>query len=321
MVGYHAFNNIDFGMGHMDKQLLDTLLNEAFSADKVKRDEPMCEHTTFGIGGPADFFISVASVEDIKKALAAAHRANATWHIIGCGSDLLIADEGLRGLVIHLGENFANIEVEDSIIRAQAGATNEDVAQAAYEAGLTGYEFACGIPGSIGGAAIMNAGAYEGEFAHVCKSVSCLTLEGDVVEVSASDADWRYRHSMMSDRGYIVLEATLQLVYWDKEAIRARMDDLQRRRAEKQPLELGSAGSTFKRPLGYYAGKLIEDAGMRGHTCGRAQVSEKHCGFVVNLGGASAQDVRNVIDDVQKAVLADSGVHLEPEVRMWGFDK
>ncbi len=304
----------------MDTELLANLLEEHFSSDALKYDEPMSMHTTFGIGGPADFFVSVSSVEDIRRACNIARTANAPWHVIGAGSDLLIADAGLRGLVIHLGEHFADISIDGTTLHAQAGASNEAVANAALEAGLTGYEFACGIPGSIGGAAIMNAGAYEGEFAHVCTGVNCLDSHGDVIEVSASEADWSYRHSMMSDRGYIVLDATLQLVPWNKEQIRERMDDLQERRASKQPLELGSAGSTFKRPIGYYAGKLIQDAGMRGHTRGGAQVSTKHCGFVVNMGSASAQDVRNVIDDVQKAVLADSGVHLEPEVRMWGFE-
>lgn len=304
----------------MDTELLAKLLEEHFPSEALKYDEPMSMHTTFGIGGPADFFVSVSSIEDIKRACQIAREADAPRHIIGAGSDLLIADTGLRGLVIHLGERFADICINENTLHAQAGASNEAVANAALEAGLTGYEFACGIPGSIGGAAIMNAGAYEGEFSHVCSSVTCLDPSGKIVTVNAAEADWSYRHSMMSDKGYIVLDATLQLVPWNKEQIRERMEDLQKRRASKQPLELGSAGSTFKRPLGYFAGKLIQDAGMRGHTRGGAQVSTKHCGFVVNMGNASAQDVRNVIDDVQKAVLADSGVHLEPEVRMWGFE-
>ena len=304
----------------MNSDLLAHLLEERFTAELLRFDEPMSKHTSFAIGGPADFFVSVCSIEDIQDACQIARTANAPWHIVGAGSDLLIADAGLRGLVIHLGEHFADIRINGNTLFAQAGASNESVANAALQAGLTGYEFACGIPGTIGGAAIMNAGAYEGEFAHVCSSVTCLTPDGEVVEVSAAQADWSYRHSMMSDKGYIVIDASLHLIPWDKEQIRARMEDLQSRRAEKQPLELGSAGSTFKRPPGYYAGKLIQDAGMRGHTRGGAQVSTKHCGFVVNLGNARAQDVRDVIDDVQKAVLADSGVHLEPEVRMWGFD-
>ena len=272
------------------------------------------------MGGPVDFFASVASLDELVAVLEACREANTPWHVIGCGSDLLIADEGLDGVCICLGEHFADIRVEDTRIIAQAGATNEQVAEAACEAGLSGYEFASGIPGTIGGAAIMNAGAYDGEFAHVCVEITCLTPTGEVVTVPASEADWRYRHSMMSDEGYIILEATLQLVPWDGKQIRARMDDLAEQRAAKQPLELGSAGSTFKRPLGHYAGKLIDDAGMRGHTCGGAQVSTKHCGFVVNMGTARARDVRQVIADVQDAVFADSGVMLEPEVRMWGFD-
>ena len=222
--------------------------------------------------------------------------------------------------MIVLGEKFARIDIEGNLLTAQAGATNKQVAEAARDAGLTGYEFASGIPGSIGGAAIMNAGAYDGEFKDVGVSVTCLTLEGEVVTVSAADAQWSYRHSMMSGRGYIVLDATIQLVPFDKDKISARMAELKQRREDKQPLELGSAGSTFKRPIGYYAGKLIQDAGMQGHTVGRAQVSTKHAGFVVNMGGATAADIRQVIGDVQNAVFADAGVHLETEVRMWGFD-
>lgn len=304
----------------MDKELLITALKDRFDAGKLAIDEPMALHTTFKVGGPVDAFVSCASVEDVRDALAGARKANAPWHVIGCGSNLLVADRGLEGLCIHLGRLFANITVEGTMLAAQAGASNADVADAAAKAGLSGYEFASGIPGSIGGAAVMNAGAYDGEFKDVCASVSCLTLEGEVVEVDNAQAKWGYRHSMMMDRGWIVLGAKLQLVPFDAGKIRARMDELKERRAAKQPLELGSAGSTFKRPIGYYAGKLIEDAGMRGHSVGGAQVSDKHCGFVVNTGTATAADVRAVIADVRKAVLADAGVTLEPEVRMWGFD-
>lgn len=304
----------------MDKALLSKLLSDTIPADRLLVDEPMSAHTTFGVGGPVDFFVSPIAIDEIEAALAACRAANAPWHIIGCGSDLLVADAGLAGVCIHLGKGFSDIRIEGARLTAQAGATDADVADAACAAGLSGFEFASGIPGSIGGAAIMNAGAYEGEFAHVCSQVTCLTLDGQIVEVDAASAEWGYRHSMMGDRGYIVLSATLQLVYWDKGQIRAKMDDLAKRRAAKQPLELGSAGSTFKRPLGTYAGKLIDEAGMRGHSRGKAQVSNKHCGFVVNTGDASAQDVLDVIRDVQKAVAAHAGVYLEPEVRMWGFE-
>ena len=304
----------------MNVDALAQLLSDAVDEERLHANEPMSKHTTFKVGGPVDFFVSVASLDELVAVLEACRAANAPWYVIGCGSDLLIADEGLDGVCICLGEHFASIRIEGTQLIAKAGATNEQVAEAACAAGLSGYEFASGIPGSIGGAAIMNAGAYDGEFAHVCVEVSCLTPDGEVVTVPADEADWRYRHSMRSDEGYVILEATLQLVPWDASQIRARMDELAERRSAKQPLELGSAGSTFKRPLGHYAGKLIDDAGMRGHTCGGAQVSPKHCGFVVNMGTARARDVRQVIEDVQNAVFADSGVMLEPEVRMWGFD-
>lgn len=305
----------------MDTMLLEELLKTSVAPERVHANEPMSAHTTFRVGGPADFFVSVASVDELVDVLDACRQAGAQWRVIGCGSDLLVSDEGLRGVCIHLGEEFSAIAIEGTRLTAQAGATNEQVAEVACSAGLSGYEFASGIPGSIGGAAIMNAGAYEGEFADVCVEVSCLTPHGDIVTVPAGQADWRYRHSMMSDEGYIVLSATLQLVPWDMGQIRVRMDDLAEQRSAKQPLEHGSAGSTFKRPPGYYAGKLIDDAGMRGHACGDAQVSEKHCGFVVNKGNARAADVLQVIRDVQDAVFADSGVTLECEVRMWGFDE
>ena len=223
-------------------------------------------------------------------------------------------------MVIEIGKRMAHISIDGSVVHAQAGATNEAVAQAALEAELTGYEFASGIPGSVGGAAIMNAGAYDGEFKDVAVSVSCLFPDGTVREIPAEEADWSYRHSMMSDKGLVVLGATLQLAAGDKDEIRAKMDDLSQRRSSKQPLEMASAGSTFKRPEGYFAGKLIQDSGMQGHSVGDAQVSTKHAGFVVNTGNASAADVLQVIRDVQAAVADQFGVTLETEVRMWGFD-
>ena len=227
----------------------------------------------------------------------------------------------MPGVVVKVGPAMARVTVEGDCIRAQAGATNEDVAAVALEAGLSGYEFASGIPGSIGGAAIMDAGAYDGEFKDVGVAVTCLFPDGSVREVLAEEADWGYRHSMMMDAGCIVLEAVIRLTPANKDEIRARMDDLAERRSSKQPLELPSAGSTFKRPTGYFAGKLIQDAGMRGHRVGGAMVSEKHCGFVVNAGGATAADVLQVIRDVQDAVFAHDGVRLEPEVRLWGFEE
>lgn len=302
----------------MDKDKLARLLEASFGAD-VLLDEPLSRHTTFAVGGPADFLVQPNDAQGVKAALEAARAAQAPCHVLGCGSNVLVADAGLRGLVVKIGPRMAQVRIEGNLVHAQAGATNEQVAQAALEAGLSGYEFASGIPGSIGGAAIMDAGAYDGEFRDVGVSATCLTPEGEVVEVPAEQAAWGYRHSMMMDAGYLVLEATLRLKPGDRDEIRARMNDLAQRRASKQPLELASAGSTFKRPEGHFAGKLIQEAGMRGHRVGGAQVSPKHCGFVVNTGGATAADVLQVIRDVQEAVLRTSGVALEPEVRLWGF--
>lgn len=303
-----------------DKEKLGRLLAAALPAGALLRDEPLAAHTTFQVGGPVDYLVLARDAQDVRAALDAARGADAPWRVLGCGSNVLVADVGLPGVVVNIGPAMAQVQVDGETVRAQAGATNEQVALAALEAGLAGYEFASGIPGSIGGAAIMNAGAYDGEFKDVAVGVTCLTPAGDVVEVPAAQAAWGYRHSMMMDAGWIVLAATLRLAPGERDAIRAKMDDLARRRSDKQPLELPSAGSTFKRPEGHFAGKLIQDAGMRGHRVGGAMVSEKHCGFVVNAGGATARDVRAVIRDVQDAVSSQFGVRLEPEVRMWGFE-
>lgn len=304
----------------MNIEELNTALAQIFASDDLLINEPMSKHTTFRCGGPAQFFVRASNASDITAAINAAEKADAPWWIVGCGSDLLVSDAGLPGVVIEIGERMAHISIDESVVQVQAGATNEAVAQAALEAGLTGYEFASGIPGSVGGAAIMNAGAYDGEFKDVAASVSCLFPDGTVREIPAEKADWSYRHSMMSDEGLVVLGATLQLAAGNKDDIRAKMDDLAQRRSSKQPLEMASAGSTFKRPEGYFAGKLIQDAGMQGHSVGDAQVSTKHAGFVVNTGNATAADVLQVIRDVQAAVADQFGVTLETEVRMWGFD-
>ena len=306
----------------MHTEALATELEGLLGPGRVIRNEPMRYHTTFRVGGPAELFVSPATDDEVAGCIRAAREANVEWRILGQGSNILVSDTGLGGLCIHLGENFSRVDVckEDSTITCQAGATNKDVAEAALLAGLAGYEFASGIPGSVGGAAFMNAGAYDGEFKDVCASVTCLDLDGRVVEVRGDEAEWRYRHSKMMDRGWVVLSAKLVLAPFDREAIRARMDELAERRESRQPLDVGSAGSTFKRPPGHYAGPLICDAGMQGHRVGGAMVSEKHAGFVVNTGNATAADVRAVIKDVQDAVFGDAGVALECEVRMWGFE-
>ncbi|MDO4182654.1 MAG: UDP-N-acetylmuramate dehydrogenase [Coriobacteriia bacterium] len=300
-----------------DVSALQTQLEQALGAENVFANEPMSAHTTFKIGGPVQLLVTPRTVEQVRAAFLAAQAASVPVRVIGLGSNVLVADAGLEGMVIKLAENFAAVEVDGTSVRAQAGASNEAVARAAQAAGLAGYEFASGIPGTVGGAAIMNAGAYDGEFKGVCVSVTCLRPDGEVVEVSAEQADWGYRHSMMMDEGYVVLGAVLSLHADDPAAIQLRMDDLRQRRESKQPLEMPSAGSTFKRPEGYFAGKLIQDAGLRGYRVGGAQVSEKHTGFVVNAGGATAADVLQLITDVQDRVFAMEGVRLEPEVRLW----
>ena len=302
------------------KSLNDTLI-EAVGASNVLRDEPMSAHTTFRVGGPADWFVTPRSADELRAVLLICKEQGARPYVMGRGSNLLVADEGLRGVVVQIAQNMADVDVaDDGVVTAQAGVTNAKVAALACRAGLAGYEFAAGIPGTVGGAAIMNAGAYDGEFRDVAVEVTCLTADYEVVKVPAAQADWSYRHSMMGDAGMIVLDATLQLRSGDPEAIQARMDDLAQRRSSKQPLDMPSAGSTFKRPPGHFAGKLIQDAGLQGHAVGGAMVSPKHAGFVVNTGDATANDVLQLIQEVQSTVQSQFGVTLEPEVRLWGFD-
>ena len=295
----------------------DEKLRRIAGADAVHAEEPLAAHTTFEIGGPAQWLVEPATEEQVCAVAALCRAEGVRLRVLGLGSNVLAAEAGVRGVVLKLADRFAHIEVRGGEIVVQAGASNAAVAEAACAAGLAGYEFASGIPGTVGGAAIMNAGAYDGEFKDVAVEVRCLAPDGALVDVSAEEARWSYRHSMMNDRGYIVLGAVLRLHPDEPCAIRARMDDLRQRREEKQPLEMPSAGSTFKRPVGYFAGKLIQDAGLRGYRVGGAQVSIKHTGFVVNAGGATAADVKQLIADVQERVFACEGVRLEPEVRMW----
>jgi len=307
-------------MPPMDNTIIQKL-ESIVGAGNVLLDEPMSTHTTFRVGGPAECMVEPQSVDEVVDAIAACKAAGVPWRVLGHGSNLLVSDAGVDGVVVHISGNVGDVDVrEGGVVVASAGASNAKVAAMACRAGLAGFEFAAGIPGSIGGAAIMNAGAYDGEFRDVATSVTCLTADGQVVELDADQADWSYRHSMMGDAGMVVLQATLKLHPDDPQAIRARMDDLAQRRTSKQPLDLPSAGSTFKRPEGHFAGKLIQDAGMQGYQVGGAQVSTKHAGFVVNVGGATASDIVQLIGDVQQAVRDQFGVELEPEVRFWGFE-
>ncbi len=295
-------------------------LVETLGEDAVLVDEPLSAHTTFRIGGPAELFVSPESEQQVAEIVRYCRERDLPLHVLGRGSNVLVSDESLPGVVLHLGPSFSRIEVNEAgIVIAQAGAANSAIARLALEAGLTGFEFAAGIPGTIGGAAMMNAGAYGGELKDVATHVECLSETGELRRVSAEEAGWGYRTSAFAHDGSIVLSVQLALRSSDPTAIKALMDDLATRRREKQPLDMPSAGSTFKRPEGHFAGKLIQDAGLQGKSIGGAQVSTKHAGFVVNTGGATAHDVKQLIEEVIAKVQETSGVLLEPEVRFWGF--
>lgn len=307
-------------MGTLDIKLIEKL-TAVVGEGSVLADEPMSAHTTFRVGGPADVLVMPGCAEEARRVVSLVRESGCPLYIMGRGSNLLVADAGLRGVVVQLASNLSTIRVSaEGVIAAEAGASNAKIAAQARDAGLSGYEFAAGIPGSVGGAAIMNAGAYDGEFKDVACGVACLDSTGEIVNLSPEQAEWGYRSSAIDRLGLIVLEVKLQLHPDDPSAIQERMEDLASRRQSKQPLDKPSAGSTFKRPPGLFAGKLIQDAGMQGYQVGGAQVSTKHAGFVVNVGGATAADVLQVIRDVQSAVLERQGVMLQPEVRMWGFE-
>lgn len=287
------------------------------SDEKILLDEPMSKHTTFRIGGNADMFVS-PQIEQVPQIVALAKEYEVPVTIIGNGSNLLVGDKGIRGLVLSFGKDADSVQVDGSCIIAGAGALLSKIAAEALKHSLTGFEFAAGIPGTLGGALVMNAGAYGGELKDVLISVKVLTMEGKIEELSAAELDLSYRHSCILEKGYIVLEAIIELQPSEEEAIREMMADFKNRRIEKQPLEYPSAGSTFKRPEGHFAGKLIQDAELRGYTVGGAQVSEKHCGFVINKGGATAADVCKLIADVKEKVYEQFQVEMEPEVKMIG---
>lgn len=301
-----------------DSTSLAQRLIQIVGEDNVLVDETMSEHTTFEIGGPADLFVTPDDADEVSEVLDACRAANAPFFVLGCGSDLLVSDEGYRGVIVSLTEGLIGVSVDGREMSCQAGVGLKEASEMACELGLSGLEFACGIPGSIGGACFMNAGAYEGCIADVLKSVRVLKADGSVDTLGVDELNLGYRKSRIADEGMVVLSATFLLKRGDSEEIRAHMDDLTRRREEKQPLELPSAGSTFKRPEGYFAGKLISDAGLKGWQSGGAAVSKKHAGFVVNVGGATAADVHAVIEHVQDEVESQFGVRLEPEVRFLG---
>lgn len=286
--------------------------------ENVHTDEPMSRHTTFRIGGSADYFVKPGNADEVAAVIAVCREYNIPYFILGNGSNLLVSDDGYRGMIINIMDNMNSVTVDGRIITAQAGAMLVRVSVMARDNALTGLEFASGIPGTIGGAVYMNAGAYGGEMKNVVKTVRAIDEYGRIYELDSEKMDFSYRHSIVEERKLIVLEVTLELEHGSREAIDDRMKELAEARRSKQPLEYPSAGSTFKRPEGYFAGKLIMDAGLRGYSVGGAQVAEKHCGFVINKGGATASDVVELIRDVQHDVDDKFGVTLEPEVKMLG---
>ena len=302
----------------MDNHRIENKFCNCLGSDNVKQQEPMSRHTTFRIGGPADFYLCPHSTKEVQEIVEICKEEKLPYFVLGNGSNLLVSDKGYRGVVIQLWKNFSDITVKDCCIQAKAGALLSKVAAEALEAGLTGMEFASGIPGTIGGAAFMNAGAYGGEMKDIIKSVKVLDTQGEVRILPKEELKMGYRTSIVKEKGYTVLSVELELSKGNREEIRNTMEDLKERRTSKQPLEMPSAGSTFKRPEGYFAGKLIMDSGLRGFSVGGAQVSEKHCGFVVNKGGATAMDVLNLIREVQRRVKEQFGVDLETEVRFLG---
>lgn len=286
--------------------------------ERVFTGEAMSRHTTFKIGGPADYFLMPDKDTDVGRIVKICKESAIPYFILGNGSNLLVGDGGYRGAVIQIYKNMSAVTVEGTEIAVQAGALLSSVAAAAKNAALTGFEFAGGIPGTMGGAVVMNAGAYGGEMKDVLTEVTVMDEEGEIVTLPADKLELGYRTSIIKTAGYIVLEAKLQLKEGNPEVIRETMKDLTIRRTTKQPLEYPSAGSTFKRPEGYFAGKLIMDSGLAGYQVGGAQVSEKHCGFVINAGGATARDVRTLMDNVRDIVYKKYGVTLEPEVKFLG---
>lgn len=289
------------------------------TAEQICESEPMRKHTTFRVGGEADFFV-MPTIAQIPEVVSLVKECELALTVIGNGSNLLVGDRGIRGVVLELGNhaNALSIDPQNAVVEAEAGVLLSVVANQAARACLTGLEFAAGIPGSLGGGVYMNAGAYGGELKDVIETVTVLTRDGQILERVKEQLDLSYRHSRMMENDEIILKARLQLATGQQDEIYAKMEELKQKRIEKQPLEYPSAGSTFKRPEGYFAGKLIEDAGLRGFRIGDAQVSEKHCGFVINRGNATAADVLELMKQVDEKVQQKFGVPLEPEVRILG---
>ena len=301
----------------MSKAFID-FLESIVAAENILLEEPMHKHTTFRVGGPAEVFVTVENKEQLEKIIKYLNLVERPYFILGNGSNLLVGDKGYRGVIIRLGGEFNTLKTEGTLLTAGASVLLSAAARAAMENGLTGMEFASGIPGSIGGGVKMNAGAYDGEMRQIVESVQVMYKDGSILDLDNETMEFGYRNSVIKNRPYVVLQVSLRLQPGNREEILARMNELAARRKEKQPLEFASAGSTFKRPEGYFAGKLILDSGLRGARIGGAQISEKHCGVVINDGTATAADIAELIQEVSETVKEKFGVTLEPEVILLG---
>lgn len=289
-------------------------IKEILPEENIFFDEPMSRHTTFRVGGKADCLLQITEKEQMIRLIPYLQITGQDYFILGNGSNLLVGDKGYRGIVVSLTADASCVKVEGERLRVPAGVSLADAAGVARDHGLTGMEFASGIPGTLGGGIVMNAGAYGGEMQQIVESVEVMDRQGEILNLDHDTMEFGYRTSVIKNRPFIVLEAVLKLKQGDRGEISRTMEELRIKREEKQPLEYASAGSTFKRPEGYFAGKLIMDAGLRGYCIGGARVSDKHCGFVINTGTASAADVRDVIEEVQQKVKEKFGVSLEREV-------
>lgn len=304
-------------MDRLDPNIYE-FIKERVSDKNILLNEPMMKHTTFRVGGPAKAFVSVDTEKQLSEIIPFLIKVEEPYYVVGNGSNILVGDRGYNGVILEIGSKFNKITVNDNTITVQAGALMSSVARIALENGLTGFEFASGIPGTMGGGVVMNAGAYGGELKDVVKNVKVMSPEGEMINLSGEDMRFGYRNSAIKTGPYIAIEITIELQKGNKDEIEEKMRSLNEQRRSKQPLEFPSAGSTFKRPEGYFAGKLIMDTGLRGFSIGGAAVSEKHCGFVINKKNATAIDIYEVITEVQERVYDKFGVHLEPEIIFLG---
>lgn len=295
-------------------------LYEIVQSENVAIDEPMKNHTSFKVGGPVDILVTPESYDEIVNLIKLCNGENIPYYIIGRGSNLIVRDGGFRGIIIKLTK-LDNIKVEDERLIVQSGVDLCKVSEAALKNSLKGFEFACGIPGTVGGAVTMNAGAYNGEISQVIESALVVDKSGKLITLNKDELELGYRMSAVQKYGYTVLEVTFKLVKGEYESIKERIDDLTRKREDKQPLEYPSAGSTFKRPEGHYTGKLIEESMLKGFSIGGAQVSEKHAGFIINKGDATAKDILDLIAHIQNTIKSNFHVELHPEVRIIGEEE